>query len=413
MPVQRLDTEGYVEIFRRVLPADYVAALESLDDGLGLDLAYAFAAMMALADCASNKGTQSLFLRAHSDQTDVPAQEQAKAVGTIRLTHRGVTLGYAVVPARTALEAYATDSYGSELFIGRYFTKWEVVLSEGPTSQLVDIEAELPGYFGNLPLGAATFRFVPMGRFAIPSQVSNALPDRLTDVGGDADDTWSVFMEGRYLVVDPAPGETFGSSAQTARRIMVAVAGSFAQVTPSYAGDNDKLCTARVLELEDMVAIEQTAAITGGNGGMLDAYAADLGMFRGLGESDVVFGARAEAIADTTTPAAIARAVDAILGPLGVAWRLMETGDPGGLGGFVWDLHPWNFGNLSTVASSAEVYSVQGAVWLSRSQTRRFFVVAVSTAIDAFPGAAAQVWKRVNDIRGFGVGFRLVMEPAL
>lgn len=422
MPVPRLTKENYADLYRRVLPSSYVEPLDTEDDGAGMDLPYAFAAMMELADCATNKGTQSYFLRPHSDQTDMPAAGQSKAFGTFEIRRVGYSVGEVVVPAGTVVEAYRLDSYGAEDFVGRYVTLERVTVPEGTgTATPVNVEAEFPGYFGNLFADSVYLKFALLGRSRIPCSAIAIWSDTFFTRTVSAEDSpnWDWFEASnvnRYARAIPAIGVEFQSQPLNAFRLVWIDVG--AQILlPSIAmssGDDGKLCTVELLELSELgLVLSQPTAITGGNGGMLDARGADLGTSRLTGESDESLEARLEALDDTVSPPAIARTIDRVLGPLGIAWQLRETGDPKGLGGRVWDLHPWDFGSLGAVVSSAEVYDVQGAVWLSTSQTRRFFVVAVSSAITSEPFLASRLWNEVNAIREGGVGFRLVIDSTL
>lgn len=422
MPVSRLTKEDFAELYRRVLPASYIEPLDTMDDAVGMDLPYAFAAMMELADCASNKGTQSYFLRAHSDQTDSPAAGPSRATGAFLLARTGYAALDLVVPARTAIEAYRVDSYGDEEFVGRYFTTAELIVPAGSGAPLaLAVEAEFPGYFGNLFADSVYLRFAELGKSRVPCAVAilgmDAVFQRTATLAEDRFvDRFESRDVGRYARVTPAADEVFETQPLYLMRLdWLSVPSQ--QMLPSIglsSGDEGKLCTVELLELSELgLSLSQPTAIVAGNGGMLDARGVDLGVSRLTGESDESFAARLEALDDTTSPPAIVRAVDRVLGPSGIAWRLMETGEPQGLGGRVWDLHPWDFGQLSPVSSNVSVYGVQGAVWLSRSQTRRFFVVATSIAITLEPLLATRVWNEVNAIREAGVGFRLVIDPTL
>lgn len=417
MPVTRLTLEQYVDIYRKVLPSSYVEPLESQDDGLGMDLAYAFAAMFELADCAINKGTQAYFLREHSAQTDASGAGAAKATGQLQITRSGNVLTALTLPAGVLIEAYRLDSYGEEQSIGRFVTLATTSIGEGSgETATVEVEAEYPGYFGNVSLGGADFRFVELGNLVIPSEFDGLGFLRSADPTTDAsDDTWSGDEAGQYIVFES--DEAFVSLPLTPRRIqsvytVTGVRGVIVSPFPDGA-DTNKHALVRRMEWSELLGVTQATAIVGGNGGMLDDRAVDVASQRIAGETDVALARRLEYLADAVTPAAIARAVDAILGPLGIAWRLLETGDPQSLGGRVWDLHPWDFGSLGFAVSTAAVYDVQGAVWLSRSQLRRFFVLAVAPSITSEQYAAGRVWNALNSLRAAGVGFKFVVDATL
>jgi hypothetical protein len=415
MPVPRTTKDGFAEIYRSVLPAAYVAPLDEQDDGAGMDLPYAFATMAELADCASNKGTQAYFRRPHSDQTDEPAAAPTKALGAFVVSRVGYSEGSIVIPAGTLIEAYRIDSYGDEEVVGRYLTIASVTVAEGTgETESLAVEAEYPGYFGNLLSESVLLRFVEQGTLAVPCVVlpNLRLQRSVTPVEDATTDRWSQAELGRYVVLE---GTSLATTNLLAPRRITIVTSNAVSVSPTMvSADIGASVLARVVELSSLgLVLSQPTAISGGKGGMLDAAAADDGVFRLAGEPNASLLSRLESLSDNVSPPAIARAVDRVLGPLGIAWRLMETGDPKGLGGRVWDLHPWDFGDLGPVVSSAAVYDVQGAVWLSTSQTRRFFVVAVSTAILTEPSAAMRVWNDVQAARGGGVGFRLVIDSTL
>jgi hypothetical protein len=422
MPVPRTTKEGFVDIFRAVLPPAYIAPLEEQDDGAGMDLPYAFAAMAELADCALNKGTQAYFLRPHSDQTDEPAAAAVKATGAFLASRVGYSAGSLALPAGTVIEAYRLDSYGEEEIVGRYLMTADATIAEGTGEPaLLSVEAEFPGYFGNLLSDSVLLRFAPLGVSSVPCVFGTLGFDTIIErsvltIDDAFSDRFVASDVGRYAQIVPAFGVEFESQPLQLTRINWANTAS-QQMQPMLnlsSGDRGKRCAVVTKEFGELgLVLSQPTAITGGKGGSLDARAIDVGIARLAGEPDDSLESRIESIDDNVSPVAILRAVDRVLGPLGIAWRLMETGDPKGLGGRVWDLHPWDFGSLGPVVSGSAVYDVQGALWLSASQMRRFFVVAVSTAILTEPGAVLRVWNDVHAARGGGVSFRLVIDSML
>ena len=202
---------------------------------------------------------------------------------------------------------------------------------------------------------------------------------------------------------------------QTPRQITIVTDSYNVTVSPDIADtDLGKPCTVRVLEPSELgLVLYQPVAIEGGRGGMLDARAVDMGTSRLAGETDPALIARLETLDDTTSLPAIKRAVDRILSPRGIAWMVLEGGDPKGLGGRVWDLHPWDFGSMGMEFGQSGVNGVHRAVWLTRSQTRRFFVVLVSAAIVREPFLAGHVWTTVSNLRATGVAFRLMIDNSL
>jgi len=418
MPVQRLTKDDFAEIYRRVLPPMYVAPLDEQDDGIGMDLPYAFAAMAELADCASNKGTQSYFLRPHSDQTDEPATGDTTASGVLLMRREGYSGGDITIPRGTIVEAHQTDSYGEDALIGRYRTTEPVTVLSGNGSYVdLPIEAEYPGYFGNLPEQGATFRFADQGHISVPCIAVLAPPTVFHREASAIEDPWTDFWDpsllGRYVVIE---GDGFDTpDLQTPRQITIVTDSYNVTVSPDIADtDLGKPCIVRILEPSELgLVLYQPVAIEGGRGGMLDARAVDMGTSRLAGEPDPALIARLETLDDTTSLPAIKRAVDRILSLRGIAWMVLEASDPQGLGGRVWDLHPWDFGSMGMEFGQSGVNGVHRAVWLSRSQTRRFFVVLVSAAIIREPFLAGHVWTTVNSIRALGVGFCLKIDNSL
>lgn len=415
MGVQKSSKDQLIELYKGALPPAYVEPLEIEDDGLGMDLPYAFAAMLELADCASNKGTQALFLREHSEQTDVPAAVLAKASGVLSVARNGAPLGDVHVLAGTRIEAYRTNSFGLEELIGYYVTTEAILLVEGDTTTHdVLVEAEQPGYFGNLKAGDAYFRVAQQGAITVPISVSST-----TRIGSYTGaplhlDRFSESSVGLHGVLEPDEGISFVSVPGTVRYVIDYLFPDSVLVSPEIdASDNGKKGLFRAVQLNDLVSLTQAIDIVGGNGGALGDRGAEMLLPMLENETAAQYSSRLEYCLDVVSPTAIARVVDSILGPLGISWRLLETGDPDSLGGFIWDFHPWDWGSISYQRSDAEVYEVQGAVWLTDSQTKRFFVVAVSNAIDLEPGLAGRLWKRLNQARAKGVSFRLAIDEGL
>jgi len=412
MAVEKSSVEQLIGIFTGVLPPAYVEPLEIEDNGAGMDLPHAFAAMFGLADCASNRGTQAYFLRANSAQTDSPGAAAAPAIVTLTMERAEGFSGEIRVPAPVFIEAFRTNSYGEEEVVGRYLTETDYVLPDGSGETLtIQARAENPGYFTNLYGGQCSFRFVPQGTFEVPFNVESSTT--LGSLAASGDDTWNDGCVDRYIQIVPNTGVQFIAPLSILQRCET-VAGWIAGILPGVNYyDAGKKGVARFVELSEVLTLTQFGSATGGNGGLLDDRGADYNEPRANGENDDAYRIHLESISDTTGPDAIARATDAILSPAGIAWRLMETGDPLTLGGRVWDLHPWDFGRLGAEFSGAEVYAVQGAVWLSTAHSRRFFVIAVAPSIEFEPALASRLWNKINRIRALGVAFRIVIDPSL
>jgi hypothetical protein len=190
--------------------------------------------------------------------------------------------------------------------------------------------------------------------------------------------------------------------------------------------------TVEVVEFADLgLSVEQPEAATGGRHGWLDAIATDRGTGRAPGEGDEALRLRLQTLDDIISPAAIERIADAILTPLGIRWRLMETRDPAGLPGFVLDLDPFDRGTLAS-----------GEVWLADAcGAVRFFILAVSAGgmgefgapydspfapggnawdvlvLDGYAveylAALAALWDTIDRARAAGVCWALVLDETL
>lgn len=427
MTVPKSNAEHYLEIYRRALPSAYVENLDLADDGIGMDLPAAMAKVFELADCASNRGTQATFLRPHSDQSDIPAAGPAKATGTLRITRKPALVGDLHLLAGTLFEAYRTDSFGREEILGTYsathaLTFLDPTFEGNPNpaaERALELEAQstLAGHTGNLSLETVRFRFVEQSSFFVDVENIDMLTmEPFSGVFTDAQLGMHFVLEA--LPMDPEPPISVASPLEQIRRILtispwdVTFPPHRITFEPLMDGaDMERLFRVHLLTNRDLFEVEQVSDMAGGNGGALDDRGVEAMAPRLAGETDTEMTIRLENQQDAISPDAVVRAIDALLTPLGIAWRFLEVGDPQGLGGFVWDLHPWDFGTITHVTSNAEPYQVQGAVMLSESQTRRFFVVAVQDTIAN--AVASKLWQRINQIRARGVSFRLVIDPGL
>lgn len=412
MPVAKSDADALVRIFKSALPGAYVEPLESEDDGIGMDLPYACAAILARADCASNKGTQGLFLRDSSAQTDVPGAGLTKATGSLVLTRKAPFLGYVFVEIGTAIEAYRTDSFGEEEFLGRFITTTYVEFLDGASEPVsVNVESEFYGYSTNLAVGDAYYRFAGTTELVVPVEIDTV--SNFVVYSGASLELDRFDAAGAYFgVFEPDPGVSVVAVPGITRLVITPL--PLFEIVPGFdAADVGKRGVFRVRQLNDFLSLSQTQPISGGNGGMLDDRGAEMLAPRLNGETDLEYSTRLDYALDVVSPEAIVRIIDALLGPRGIAWRFLEAADPQGLGGFVWDWHPWDYGTLSRKPIANTVNQIQGAVWLSYSQTRRFFAVAVSSKIELEVGLAGHLWQRLDAARARGVSFRLTIDPNL
>lgn len=415
MPVKQLPKDSFVELGKRSLPGSYVEPMEA--DGTD-DLFYAFGAIFAAVDEATNLGTQGYFLREHSDQTAEPGSGPTKARGFLYVARGGYSAGELTLPVGTLIEAWRLDSYGAETLVGVYRTVLELVLAEGSGSPIaLEIEATNVGWFGNLEANSVTMRFASVGAIKVPAEVtaSGYLRNNAHTTEGYSD-TWAGddSVIGRYCTVQPIAGVLLDTIQPFPRRI-VSRTGFIIGVSPvPESSDIGKGCLVTVVEWNDLgLALTQPEAIDGGNGGALDARGNDYNSPRINGESDEKYVNRLEAMTDTVTPNAVIRAIDRELSPYGIAWRFVEARDPRGLGGRVWDMHPWDFGGIAPIPGTQEPYQVQGAVWLSASQTRRYFLIAVAPSIENEPFVASRLWNAVRSITLSGNSFSIVIDDSL
>lgn len=445
MACNPLTKDDFLDLWSRVLPGTYTAPIKGERGGRGMDVPCLQARIWELYCEHLEISTQAYYLLPHSTQTRPESAGQQKASGLIYLQRAAPVNGDMVIPAGTVFEARVTDSYGASLLIGRYLSTMPVLLPDGDGSPiLVPVEAEFPGYAGNIDAGLIT-NAEPQGRSevsAVVTTVGTAL--QVIDPTGITD-SWNPEVLGRQArLVGPLVSE----NANLPRRIT-----AFADSNPQTIGFLPALSSAAdvgvqiVVEIEELsdfgITVTQPDPITGGTGGTLDAIATDRGQGRVAGETDDELRFRLSELADTISPNAIRRVLDCILKPCGIRFTMTETGDVQGLMGFTWDLHPYDFGQVAPIGKTAgSQYVGQGGVWLDETMYSRFFLISVSCpdAPDAqglayddgpFPNAwdhqfydgdaaelidsnytrcIAQAWEAVNAARAAGVGFIIVQN---
>jgi hypothetical protein len=435
----------FLDLWRSVLPRFYTAPIENEGDGRGLDVPTLQAAIMARLERAANVNQQAYYLRPHSTQTGEIARSAARARGTVRFTRVGSVAAELRIPSQTILEAEQLGPTGETVSLGRYLTTTETVMESGFAGpESVVIEAEHPGYHGNLDYPGQVVRFAALGRAQVRA-VATQTTTLLRNVDDAADQDWDRFTPeslGRYvrlvqiglpLVTTSEPRRVVGLLQASGQVIGIRLD------PPLAAGDIGKPLSVEFEEWADVgLVVSQPTPITGGRGDGLGAIGSDRGVARVTGETDDQYADRIMYAPDTISPAAIERTVDAILGPLGIEWCLRETADLDTLMGFTFDVHPWDLEGLPTVEKVVGSELVgQGFVWLGTRTARRFFLICVKRSqlgdfgfgydvltnpisawdLAAFDGwalgfgrAIARVHSAVNAARAAGVGFRISLD---
>lgn len=445
MGIKPFTQEDYLALWRAVLPKFYTDPIENEGEGRGFDVPSSQAAIFARYEAAANVSQQAYFLRPHSIQTGEIARGSAKARGPVFISRLEAGLGSILIPAGTPLEAEQLGSAGEVVSLGRYFLLSAVTMASGAVGPLqATVEAEFPGYTGNLEFPGQIVRFAPQGRATV--RVSANSTSRLVrNVSAAEASKWDVFEpqhEGRYVrlvqLVDPLL-----SSTEPRRVIATWTSGGELgiTVTPALAvADVGKEFQVEVEEWADLgLTVVQPQPILGGRSDALGAIATDRGVGRVAGETDDQLADRLLYLEDTISPAAIERIVGAILDPLEISWCLKETADLETLMGFTFDVHPWDVGGLQRITKTANSQLVgQGAVWLGPSTSVRFFIVCIGRSglgefgfgfdytessapnawdVGAYDGsplgwhaAAGRVWAAVNQARAAGVGFQVLAD---
>lgn len=439
MPLRPLDKEGFLALWRQVLPESYTGPIEREGGGVGLDIPAGQAAQWAEVERALNISQQGYFLRRHSQQTEAPGSVAKLAVGEVLVRRSAPTVGELTLGQGTAFLAVTTDSLGDRLVLGRYFALAEVTLGESVGPFPVPVAAEFQGYTGNLEPEYIT-EFELLGRASVPSTVLTTT--RLQRVFGlsSLEDRFDPGFVGRYVRL---VGTLTSENARLPRRIL----GTFTDVNGQLgievdlaldAADLGAAVSVEVEEYADLgLTMSQPERIEGGRPDALGALGTDRGVGRSEGESEENYRLRLGELADIISPASHIRILDRILGSAGIGYEYLEAGDVDTLMGFTWNVHPWGYGELPFQARGPGGQLVgQGLVWPIRM--RRFFMVLVDrTGLGEFgmpwgnqanpgfpPGypnawglgvwggfpmgfnaLIGQLWRELNDARAGGVSF--------
>lgn len=420
-PSTKLDFQA---LWRSVLPASYTEPIEQEAEGAGFDIPALQAAIWEGFENDLNLSQQAYFLRRHSIATGPTAAGGAKARTTLELYRAAPAIGDVLIPQGRPFQATATDSFGGELLLGRFFAVEEVTIPEGETGPFeVEVEAEFEGYAGNVWEGCIT-AFEPQGRLTVPALITEVNEARRTAIGATSD-RFNMGMVGRMVRIVPlAPLAT--PDANAPRRVVGTYLASGETVIrfepPLLAADVMQAVQIEVEELEDLgVTVTQPEPATGGRADALAAIAGERKTERQLNETDEEMADRLAQLPDTVSPGAIERAVARVLDPYGIPWCFHETLEVDQLMGFTWDVHPWDVGSPCACTSDEPPGSEligSGIVWLSDAMQTRFFVICVTpTLVENFGAAWDSTvqdgdWPNAWDLfvwDGYDLGFGQVM----
>lgn len=417
-----------IDLVRRLYDPNYIAPLEDLAEGLGMDPYYAQAVQTGRVGEAVAITTQAYYLRPHSTQIRPEAAGQRPAVGAVEVSRVGSTIGPITLAQGVEIESVALGPDGEEVIGPIFQVSTEVTLASGsPGPEMVQVVAERVGYQGNLPAGRLT-RFKVRGTADVTAttEADNTLRDN------GAPDRFSPAQVNQYLRFTSGP-----NSATFPRRILSVNQGdptSTAQVDGPPLVVSAVAQGVRVMEYADLgLVLEQPLPTVDGRHGWLDAIGQDRAIGRRLGEDDDAYRKRIVSLPDVVSPNAVLRAAARILTPLGINFELRETRDvPGGLGGVIWDYSPFDFGDICE----------NGWVLVDLQSSTRFFVLCVGIGnqgefgapydatnaipignawdnlfFDGYPvgynAAIAALWETINATRAAGIGWMLVRDADL
>jgi len=420
---QPITKEELLEVWRRIFPPSYTVPIEEESAGQGFDMPSTQAEQLAAAASIVNTITQAYYLKPHSIQTALPAGGAEKSIGMVTLTRAPPLAGDYELDAGTQLLAVQEGTRG-ERIEGVLFNLLSALTLPAGSTVPVDapIIAERAGYQGNVRAGTIS-AFALRGRASVAADViaDNSVMDDGTP------DRFTLGMVGQFIRFPS------GANVGTFPRKITVVTEEAETTTVIVDGPPLLLETGaqvEVLEFADLrISVTQPEPTMSGCQAFLDAIGSDRNAGRAVGESDESYRERLCALDDTISPAAILRIAGRILSPLGIGYVLKETRDPNGLRGFVWDLDPFDFGDLSN--GQVLLDSECGAV--------RFFILCVGNGnqgefgapydspfpdnawdVLAFDGFAAEyraalgaLYDAVEAARAAGICWELVLDTTL
>lgn len=333
--------EELLDLWRRIFPRGYTVPLEEEAEGRGFDVIAAQAAIFERASQAIETNHQAYFLKPHSIQTSDPASGGQKATGTVLIERAPPLAGDLTLVAGIELLVVQRSPEGIEVEGPTFVVAEDVTLSAGDSTPVqVSIEALREGYQGNVPPNRIT-RFAERGG-ALVEGASVISANQIEDTGQP--DRFVESMVGQYVEI------VTGVNASAIRRQILSVTRSATSIVEldGPALTFPDLVNVRVLDFSELgLTITQPEATSNGKNAFLDAIGADRSVGRVALETDEPYRDRLCELDDTVAPAAILRATGRILSPLGIKFRIKETRDPSGLGGFVLDRDAFDFGSLT------------------------------------------------------------------
>lgn len=375
-----LTQDQLLDLVRKIFPADYVVPIETEAEGRGWDVFAQQAAQLARVAEAIDTTTQAYYLRYHSTQTNAPAAGGVQATGTVELTREPPLSGDLVLSAGTLLSSYQLNARGVITEGPIFSLTSDVTLPAGSMSAVTaGIQCTRQGYQGNVPAGRVT-GFTLLGR-ALIEGASVLTANTVRDQG--VPDRFTEAMIGRYIEF------TSGANSTTYPRKITNVNRT---TTTTIMVDGPALtfpdtANVRVLEYEDLnIVVEQPDETSGGKNAFLDATGRDRNIGRASGESDDAYRLRLSYLDDTISPGAIERICARVLSPYGIHYRILETRDPNGLWGFVYDLDPLDYGSI--LDGQVLLAEVCGSV--------RFFLVLVGIGNQGEFGAPYDATNSLN-----------------
>lgn len=420
-----LTKDQLLDLIRKIFPADYVVTIEQEGDGRGWDVFAQQAEQLSRAAQAIDTTTQAYYLRYHSTETNLPSSGGVKATGQVTLTRSPPLAGDINLSLGTLISSFQKNVQGKWIEGPIFQLMSDVTLPAGSTSPVTaNVQCVREGYQGNMPAGRLS-EFTLLGR-ALVEGASITAANTIQDQG--IPDRFTEAMVGRYIEF------LSGANATTyPRKILTAVQGTTTTITvDGPALTFPDTANIRVLEYADLnIAVEQQAATTGGKNAFLDAIGRDRNMGRVAGESDDAYRLRLSYLSDIISPGAIERICARILSPLGIPYRILETRDPNGLFGFIYDLDPFDYGTISD--GQVLLSSICGSV--------RFFLVMVGLGNQGEFGAPydatnspnpnawdemffdgepveylstlAALYRAVDAARAAGICWELLLDPTL
>lgn len=446
MPFPPLTKEEVIELWRRINPPSYTTPIEDEQNGQGFDIPSAQAAVFADADQQIDQTFQAHYLKSSPLQTAPPASGPQRSAATVEISRNTSTAGALPLGQGTILVAEQTGSLGQPIQLIDFELIDDVLLPAGDRGPIVaSVQAVLPGYFGNVKAGAIV-GFRELGRAAVEpcSVISVSQLQRIDPApGAPLTDKFTEGMQGRFVTLLGLP-----SGVQPAFKVLsVDVGSQIVVLDPALqAADLGATgITCEVAELVDLgVSVVQSADATGGLLATLDAIGFDRKAGRVVGEQDAEYRARLCTLDDTISPAAILRIATAVLDPCGINFTLKETRDVDTLKGFVWDVDPFDFGQIPPVPNNGvgDLFG-EGAVYMSEGTATTFFLICVGITNDGEFGAPydaaplgidpanawsqfawdgqpveynsclGQLFEQINGAKGAGIAFSLFQDPGL